>query len=67
MSFLGKNVWLPLSRASCDYWKGVEGPVFTEVGGGSWERAGFGHRGCGGPVFNAPKRVLALGEPGRHG
>ena len=45
----------------------VEGPVFIEVGGGSWERAGFGHRGCGGPVFNAPKRVLALGEPGRHG
>ena len=32
--------------------------------GRSGERVGLVHRECAGLVFNAPKRVLVLGEPG---
>ena len=39
-------------------------PGFPEFGGNNGERAGLVHRECAGLVFNAPKRVLALGEPG---
>ena len=39
-------------------------PGFPEVGAERAEMAGLGHRECAGRVFNAPKRVLGLGQAG---
>ena len=39
---------------------------FPKFGETSGERAGLVHRECAGLVFSAPKRLLALEEPGRY-